>query len=110
MVQKLSKTLYQKVLMKHQRYARVKGLKVPEEKDLLHQQIVHSPELNKYIDRGKLATKKKKEENDTNQILTLTSNNPKACLRSSLGRLSPKVPRGSSLLVQQGQHVILEKS
>jgi hypothetical protein len=52
MVQKLSKTLYQKVLMEHQRYARVKGLNVPEEKDLLHQQIVGSPELNKYINRG----------------------------------------------------------
>ena len=38
--------------MEHQRYARVKGLKLPEEKDLLHQQIVGSPELNKYINRG----------------------------------------------------------
>ncbi|KAJ2956262.1 hypothetical protein NQZ79_g7856 [Umbelopsis isabellina] len=52
MVQKLSKTLYQKVLIEHQRYARINGLKIPEEKDSLHQQIVHSPELVKYIDRG----------------------------------------------------------
>ncbi|GAB5589114.1 Mitochondrial translocator assembly and maintenance protein 41 [Umbelopsis nana] len=52
MVQKLSKNLYQNVVMEHRRYARVKGLSVPEEKDLLHQQIVHSPELTKYINRG----------------------------------------------------------
>lgn len=53
MLQKLSKTLYQNVLMEHRRYARIKGLQIPEEKDLLHQQIVHSPDLTKYIDRGK---------------------------------------------------------
>jgi hypothetical protein len=64
MVQKLSKTLYQKVLMEHQRYARVKGLSVPEEKDLLHQQIVGSPELNKYINRGMA---KKKGQNHPTQ-------------------------------------------
>jgi hypothetical protein len=52
MVQKLSKNLYQKVLVEHQRYARINGLKVPEEKDSLHHQIVDSPELVKYIDRG----------------------------------------------------------
>ena len=39
--------------MEHRRYARIKGLQIPEEKDLLHLQIVHSPELTKYIDRGK---------------------------------------------------------
>ncbi|KAH8553362.1 mitochondrial matrix Mmp37-domain-containing protein [Umbelopsis sp. PMI_123] len=52
MVQKLSKTLYQKILLEHRRYARIKGLQLPEEKDLLHQQIVHSPDLNRYINRG----------------------------------------------------------
>jgi translocator assembly and maintenance protein 41 len=79
MVQKLSKTLYQKILLEHRRYARIKGLQLPEEKDLLHQQIVHSPDLNRYINRGKLETggnvrARKSRVSHLLRNLTLTTN------------------------------------
>ncbi|KAG0171011.1 Mitochondrial translocator assembly and maintenance protein 41 [Apophysomyces sp. BC1015] len=52
MVQKLPKTLYNKVLVEHRSQAARNNTDVPEDKIELHQQIAASPELSSYIDRG----------------------------------------------------------
>ncbi|KAI8370336.1 mitochondrial matrix Mmp37-domain-containing protein [Radiomyces spectabilis] len=52
MVQKLPKTLYDKVLAEHRNYAAKHNLSLPEEKIELYQQISSSPMLSKYIDKS----------------------------------------------------------
>ncbi|KAI8375356.1 mitochondrial matrix Mmp37-domain-containing protein [Choanephora cucurbitarum] len=52
MVKKLPKTLYDKVIQQHLRYAASNNLSVAEDKSILYEQVAQSEALNSYIDKS----------------------------------------------------------
>ena len=53
LTKKLPKTLYDKVIQQHLRYAASNNLSVAEDKSILYEQVAQSEALNSYIDKSK---------------------------------------------------------